>query len=108
VSVWLSALCMILGRPHGSCGCLVTLETAMAQPPSVLALPGAWPCDVGNGMALASWAAFAQWRFVSVHASANQLEPTAMASWWSFNRTTGRPTDLGEKRSDVDAPRCSP
>ena len=81
------------------------META--QPPSVLALPGAWPLEVGSGTALASWAAVAQWRFCSVHASANQLDPIAMAIWWSFSSTTGRPTALGEKRSEVEPPRPS-
>src|SRR5579864_1986303 len=95
---------MIWRRPQDSCGCFVTLETAMAQPPSVLALPGAWPCEVGSGTALASWAAVAQWRLFSVHASANQLDPIAMASWWFRRRTTGRPTAFGEKRSEVEAP----
>src|SRR6185437_10294567 len=95
---------MILIKPHESCGCLVTFEMAIAQPPSVLALPGAWPFDVGRGTALASCEAVAQCRFCSVHASANQLEPIAIASWWSFSSTTGRPTALGEKRSDVEAP----
>src|SRR5207249_5416544 len=77
---------MTLIRPHESWGCLVTLEMETAQPPSVLALPGAWPLEVGSGTALASWAAVAQWRFCSVHASANQLDPIAMAIWWSFSR----------------------
>src|SRR5438094_8820895 len=95
---------MILIRPQESCGCLVILEMATAQPPSVVALPVAWPFEVGSGTALASFAAFAQWRFSSVQASANQLEPTAIASWWSLRRTTGLPTALGEKRSDVEAP----
>ena len=51
---------MILIKPHDSCGCLVTFEVATAQPPRVLALPGAWPLEVGIGKALASWAAVAQ------------------------------------------------
>src|SRR5438270_7006862 len=101
---WLSVVSMTLIKPHESCGCLVTLEMATAQPPSVLALPGAWPWEVGRGTALASCAAVAQWRFCSVHASANQLDPMAIAIWWSFKSTTGRPTAFGEKRSDVEPP----
>src|SRR4029077_12780578 len=96
---------MILIKPHESCGCLVTWEMATAQPPRVLALPGDCPFEVGRGTALASWAAVPQWRLSSVHASANQFEPAAMASWWFSRSTTGRPTALGEKRSDVEAPR---
>src|SRR5438132_14231906 len=80
---------------------------ATAQPPSVLALPGAWPLEVGSGTALASCAAVAQWRFCSVHASANQLVPMAIAIGGSFSRTTGRPTPLGEPTSDVQPPRPS-
>src|SRR5205085_4774111 len=106
MNTWLSSLSMILSKPQESCGCLVAFEIATAQPPSVLALPGAWPLDVGIGTALASWAAVAQWRFCSVHASANQLEPIAIAIWWSFRSTTGLPTALGENRSEVEPPRC--
>src|SRR5437667_12122183 len=96
---------MTLIRPHESWGCLVTLEMETAQPPSVLALPGAWPLEVGSGTALASWAAVAQWRFCSVLASANQLEPIAMASLWSLSRTTGRPAAFGDERAEVEPPR---
>src|SRR5436305_12433575 len=105
--VWLSSLWMTLIKPHDSWGCLVTLEIATAHPPRVLALPGAWPLEVGIGTALASCAAVAQCRFCSVHASANQFEPMAIAIWWSFSSTTGRPTAFGENRSEVEPPRCS-
>src|SRR5437762_11688687 len=88
---------MTLIRPHESWGCLVTLEMETAQPPSVLALPGAWPLEVGSGTALASWAAVAQWRLCSVHASANQLGPVAVGISSSFSITTGPPTALGEQ-----------
>src|SRR5207248_9550009 len=90
---------MTLIKPHASCGCLVTLEMATAQPPSVLALPGAWPWEVGRGTALASCAAVARWRFPSVHASAHQSDPVAIAFSWSFNRTPGRLPVLVQERS---------
>src|SRR5438874_183930 len=49
--VWLSSLWMTLIKPHDSWGCLVTLEIATAHPPRVLALPGAWPLEVGSSTA---------------------------------------------------------
>ena len=57
------------------------------------------------GVDAASSLAVGQCRFSSVQASANQFEPIAIASWWSFISTTGRPTAFGENRSEVEAPR---
>src|SRR5437763_9738304 len=96
---------MILINPNARSLFLAACEMATAQPPSVLADPGIWPCDVGSGTAAASAFAVAQCRFASVHASANQFDPIAIANWWSFISTTGRPTAFGENRSDVDPPR---
>ena len=91
--------------PNASSLSFAVAEMPTAQPPSVLAEPGACPSDVGSGVDAASSLAVGQCRFSSVQASANQFEPIAIASWRSFISTTGRPTAFGEKRSDVEAPR---
>src|ERR1700678_1591988 len=81
---------------------------AHAQPPMVVALPGAWPNSVGIGAMPISAPAWGQGApEPGSQSPVYQLEPMAMASLPCFMSSGGWPTESDGKSCDAGAPKPS-